>query len=848
MKKIISILLLLVFLTGTAQAVPTYGPDYYQKNLRYATKGKGTGDPIYHFIKEMASFVLPTTGHIFYVDSDVVSEGDGTTWDEAKNTIQEAIDLCTANRGDTIYVAPGHAENIATAAAISADCAGITIVGVGFGDDMPELASTANASTFSISAPDITIAGIRFLGNFATGTAVGVSVTADGDGANIIGCEFRETSNNTELLIMINAATGADRLNIIGNSFVGATGGSDSSAIVLAGASNKTVIEDNLFDGDWSDYVIKASGATSVQMLIKDNVIANFDTTQGYIMSFAAASTGNIIGNKCYGNGAAFAIVGDAMFVSPDNVTMGTENVETRTFESMFGAFTGAGGVGQGSSIYADMVLAQTDLDAILADTALWDTTAELQTILFGSATPGATTTDFATYKLNYLISADDRTASLAYPDSVAGESILAFLMSKSASPIKSSYNNTTDSLEALRDNMDTLNTADQIDLDAILADTAAVDTTSEMRTFLTDSDTPIARREDSNSIITAVAVADVNTTIAGVVGMPTDSDHTVVSTAVVSNPDGSLYERQEYMQKLQEVLTAEQLRSIAGSAMPLAVWYVDPAATGGTGDGKSPANAFTTLTLALAACSNTVNDWILVFDYSGGEASTITINKSFVHIIGNACKGMPYPRIKPATAVAGITFEDTGDRVEIANMVIGGGDQTVSAIDFNSPAGAYGCYIHDCIIGRDADAPALEGIHVPSGSDAPYLHVENNTFYGSDGAGIAAAGSAIRISGNATRCNIIDNYIQDIGRTATPAIWFDGSVTNPRIENNKIKFDTDTSTGSAITLSANVDDGWIANNYASDGKDAPANNPFVDAGSTNGWSGNYSGIVLTLP
>jgi len=127
-------------------------------------------------------------------------------------------------------------------------------------------------------------------------------------------------------------------------------------------------------------------------------------------------------------------------------------------------------------------------------------------------------------------------------------------------------------------------------------------------------------------------------------------------------------------------------------------------------------------------------------------------------------------------------------------------------------------------------------------------LVIENNIFYGADGAGIAAAGSAIRIAGNATRCNILNNYIQDIGRTATPAIWLDGGVVNPRIENNHIKFDTDTGTGSAITLGASVDDGWISGNVASDGKDAPAQNPFVDAGSTNGWGENYKGHALTLP
>jgi|GEM_PF-1775286 len=296
----------------------------------------------------------------------------------------------------------------------------------------------------------------------------------------------------------------------------------------------------------------------------------------------------------------------------------------------------------------------------------------------------------------------------------------------------------------------------------------------------------------------------------------------------------------------------AYQMGSVEGSAqgMPAAFWWVDGNITS-SGDGTTPATAFKTIQEAIAACSNSVDDWVFVFDLSDSGATTITMDKSFVHLIGNSTNGaMAYPRIFPSTAVAGITFAATGDRVEIANLVIGGGDQTVPAISFPvaTAAGAYGVNIHDCVIGRDADAPCLEGIYVASGGAAPYLVVKNNRFYGSDGAGIAAAGSAIRIAGNATHCNISGNFIQDVGRTATPAIWLDGAVTNPQIENNRIKFDTDTGTGSAITLGASVDDGWIAGNWANDGQDAPGNNPFVDAGSTNGWAENYSGIVAVLP
>ncbi len=299
----------------------------------------------------------------------------------------------------------------------------------------------------------------------------------------------------------------------------------------------------------------------------------------------------------------------------------------------------------------------------------------------------------------------------------------------------------------------------------------------------------------------------------------------------------------------LEGSLQAYVLGAIAGSAIPVKFWWVD-ANISSSGAGTDPSIAFKTIQEAITASSNSVDDWILVFDYSGGGA-TITMNKSFVHLIGNrASKAMPYPRIKPASAVAGITFAATGDRCEIANFTIGGGDQTVPAISFpvGTAAGAYGDYIHDNVIGRDGDAPCLEGIYVASGGAAPYLLVEDNRFIGAGGTGVAAAGSAIRIAGNATRCQITGNKILDVGRTATPAIWLDGAVTEPTIEYNQIKTDTDTGTGSAITLGASVDDGWINGNVANDGKDAPGNNPFVDGGSTNGWGINYTGKDVTLP
>lgn len=72
-------------------------------------------------------------------------------------------------------------------------------------------------------------------------------------------------------------------------------------------------------------------------------------------------------------------------------------------------------------------------------------------------------------YKLDKLISADDRGAALAYPDSVVAESILNFLMSKTLNP--ASYDYATDSLEALSDKI----TDNKNILDGTTTNTAAV-------------------------------------------------------------------------------------------------------------------------------------------------------------------------------------------------------------------------------------------------------------------------------------------------------------------------------------------------------------------------------------
>lgn len=127
---------------------------------------------------------------------------------------------------------------------------------------------------------------------------------------------------------------------------------------------------------------------------------------------------------------------------------------------------------------------------AILADTAAVDTASELQTLLMGSAVAPASTTQAATAQadLDLLTGANGATLATSQPNYAPATAAA-------------------------------LSTA-QSDITSILADTAAVDSTSEMRTFLTGADTPVAKDSSVtglNNLSAAEVNAEVDTALADI-------------------------------------------------------------------------------------------------------------------------------------------------------------------------------------------------------------------------------------------------------------------------------------------------------------------------------------------
>jgi hypothetical protein len=137
------------------------------------------------------------------------SDGNRGTFDSPFATLDYAVGQCVANRGDIIFVKPGHAETISTATALALDVAGIAIVGLGVGSNRPTFTlDTATTATIGVTAANISIQNCIFTANFADIVSVFTLTTATYFALEQ--CYIKATATNMNFLNVIDtdATTG----------------------------------------------------------------------------------------------------------------------------------------------------------------------------------------------------------------------------------------------------------------------------------------------------------------------------------------------------------------------------------------------------------------------------------------------------------------------------------------------------------------------------------------------------------------------------------------------------------------------------------------------------------------
>lgn len=269
-------------------------------------------------------------GDIFFVDSATGSSAnDGRSPDTPMATVDQAINLCAASKGDVIYVLPFHAESFSAANGFDADVAGISIIGLGRGASRPTFTFADTDATVAVGAANVLLKNLRFKAGISA-VVVGVDVEAAGTDCHIEGCEwYWGGTTGWDFLQSLNLNAGASRARILNCRFLAepAVAGA-STAIQLVGAVHNVRVEFCEFMGDYSLACMSAITTLSQGLMFLDNVVHNTDAGEPYL-EVITGTTGVIartVGQAGGGTIAANAVA-DAMSHCENFVTNTTGTI-----------------------------------------------------------------------------------------------------------------------------------------------------------------------------------------------------------------------------------------------------------------------------------------------------------------------------------------------------------------------------------------------------------------------------------------------------------------------------------------------------------------------------------------
>lgn len=227
-------------------------------------------------------------GTIYYVCSTNGRDGSGAglTTQLPFATIDYAIGRCTASKGDRIYVLPGHAESVA--ADIDLDVAGVSIIGLGNGENRPVVTFiTSDAAKLDIDAANCRVRNIVFKNDIDSQVVV---IDIDGAGTTIEDCELLEGSSKQ---FLIGIDIGADRCTVARN-YIKSVAVGANSGIKISAAVDRPTITDNEVFGDFADAAIhNPTSAVATRVRIDRNVLTNLQSGD-HAIELVSACTGVI--------------------------------------------------------------------------------------------------------------------------------------------------------------------------------------------------------------------------------------------------------------------------------------------------------------------------------------------------------------------------------------------------------------------------------------------------------------------------------------------------------------------------------------------------------------------------
>lgn len=218
-------------------------------------------------------------------------------------TLAGALAVTTGSAEDTIYILPGHTENVASSTALSIATAGVKIVGLGKGSLRPTFTlTTANTATINVTAGNVGIKNCIFVANFLAIASLFTLTTAPE--FTLENCEYRDTSSILNFVAIVTTDTtsqDAAGLTISKCRRIGAGATTNTTIISMLGTNDRLTIEDNYFAHaaiTEAGLMIIASGKVVTNASIRRNVcnlVGNSSSSTGVLITTDGSTNSGVI-------------------------------------------------------------------------------------------------------------------------------------------------------------------------------------------------------------------------------------------------------------------------------------------------------------------------------------------------------------------------------------------------------------------------------------------------------------------------------------------------------------------------------------------------------------------------
>jgi len=301
-----------------------FGNALYQ-DLPYMQLGAGIKLP-------WATILPPTANVAAFVRSTGAADLDmKPLGDMLVTTLDAGLRRVRAGKGDTIYVLPGHTENVTDATMFDNVVAGTRIIGMGspLQSDAPVFRWTATGSQWTLDQADILIQGLKLRLEGANGVVKAIYITAAG--CSLIGNDI-EMASGAALKATIGIEVGSAALSttISGNEFRGTATHNSADGIKVVGATVPSRLK--ICNNHMSFSATAANGLVHITVAALDMLIRGNEMSNTHTASTACIAIDNVAcsGNISYNN---MATLNDGT-VTDQGLVMAGANSLIKCFEN----------------------------------------------------------------------------------------------------------------------------------------------------------------------------------------------------------------------------------------------------------------------------------------------------------------------------------------------------------------------------------------------------------------------------------------------------------------------------------------------------------------------------------